>query len=329
MTVVAEALRRITYDPQISRQEMVAIPWPEKLAPAPVDVTPSTDLPGCDVLCVTWTTAESQALADVLTPGRKTTDWATYTKDWSAYESQLTERSPAREAKYLARWSVTQIGSARVVVAKSSLHLATDSSSAPIVQLWRQMIGDCRPKLVITTGTAGGIGASTQLGDVFVCTNAKFNCTETFKTKPWAQERFTGRARPEGPNARLFPTLVAPNGGRLRPVATRDPVLTFGGDVETVDYFAFADTDDTYGVVANDPEAHTEEMDDACLPLALSTMDKPPAWCSIRNASDPEVPSSIGDLKAQKAWAEQIYQQYGYWTTIGSAIASWAVIADS
>jgi nucleoside phosphorylase len=329
MTVATEALRRITYDPQVSRKEMATIPWPENLAPRPVDLSPSTNLPRCDVLCVTWTTAESQALADVMTPGRKTTEWASYTKDWTAYEPQLTARSPALESKNLARWSVTEIGDARVVVAKSSLHLATDAASAPIVQLLRQMVGDCRPKLVITTGTAGGIGASTQLGDVFVCTNAKFNCTQTFKTKPWAQERFTGPSRHKGPNAGLFSNLIAPNAGRLRPVATRDPQLTFGGDVETVDYFAFADTEDSYGVVANDPKAHTEEMDDACLPLALSTVEQPPEWCSIRNASDPQVPSSVGDLSAQKAWAEKIYQQYGYWTTIGSAIASWAVIADA
>ena len=41
-----------------------------------------------------------------------------------------------------------------------------------------------------------------------------------------------------------------------------------------------------------------------------------------------EVPSSVGDLEAQKKWASQIYEKFGYWTTVGSAIACWAVIAD-
>jgi hypothetical protein len=85
---------------------------------------------------------------------------------------------------------------------------------------------------------------------------------------------------------------------------------------------------DTFGVVRNDPLAHTEEMDDATLPLALSQLSAPPPWTSIRNASDPQVPSSVGDIEAQKQWAEDIYNKYGYWTTIGSAIACWSVIAD-
>ena len=80
----------------------------------------------------------------------------------------------------------------------------------------------------------------------------------------------------------------------------------------------------------NDPLAHTEEMDDATLPLALSLVTglQNTRWLSIRNASDPEVPSSVGDLEAQKRWASQIYEKFGYWTTVGSAIACWAVIAD-
>ena len=33
-------------------------------------------------------------------------------------------------------------------------------------------------------------------------------------------------------------------------------------------------------------------------------------------------------LKAQARWANQIYKRYGYWTSVGSAIATWAVIAN-
>jgi hypothetical protein len=207
------------------------------------------------------------------------------------------------------------------------LHLATDAVSAPIVQLWQQMVSEVQPKLVITTGTAGGIGATTQLGDVFAVANAKFNCTKAFAHKPWAQERFTGNGIGTGPKTELFSSLVEPNAGQLQPIANRNPLLTFGGDVETVDYFAFANTDDTFGVASNDPLAHTEEMDDATLPLALSRVPDPPLWGSIRNASDPQVPSSVGDIEAQERWAQNIYNKYGYWTTVGSAIACWIVIA--
>jgi nucleoside phosphorylase len=77
-----------------------------------------------------------------------------------------------------------RIGDVEVLAVKSELHLATDGVTAPIVALWQQIVAEVSPKLVITTGTAGGIGAATQLGDVFVVTNAKFNCTRSSRTSP-------------------------------------------------------------------------------------------------------------------------------------------------
>lgn len=324
-------LERITYE--APHQAPAPIPWPGGLAPTatPYDRAANQPLPSCDVLVVTWTVAEAQALADVLTPGMPSRSWKPYAHGWASYEPQLTWRSPARDAGCLAYVARVRIGDVAVLAVKSELHLATDSVSAPLVALWQQMVSEAKPKLVITTGTAGGIGAATQLGDVFVVTNAKFNCTKDFKGKPWAQRLFTGSPVQGGGHAAAFDALVAPNAGRLQPQATRPPTLTFGaalGGVETVDYFGFANTDDSYGIVRNYPHARTEEMDDATLPLALSGLAHPPAWCSIRNASDPQVSTAVGDLRAQARWANQIYQRYGYWTSVGSAIATWAVIAN-
>ncbi len=325
------ALERIIY--RAPHQAPAPIPWPDGLAPsgAPYDRQADEPLPRADVVVVTWTAAEGQALADVLTPGLPSVSWKPYAHQWSAYEPQLTSRSPARQAGCLGYVAKVKIGNVNVLLLKSELHLATDAISAPIVALWQQIVDEARPNLVITTGTAGGIGAATQLGDVFVVTNAKFNCTKDFKSKPWAQQLFTGAAIHADSHAGIFGALTAPNAGHLFPVATRPPVLTFGaeaGGVETVDYFGFANTADSYGIVRNYSDARTEEMDDATLPLALAQLPSPPLWCSIRNASDPQVASDIGDLEAQRHWANQVYQRYGYWTTIGSAIATWTVIAN-
>lgn len=324
-------LARLTYTAPDA--ELAPIPWPEGLAPAPInyDATPLTPLPRADVLVVTWTAAEWQALADVLTPGHPSTSWLRYAENWATFEPQLTWKSPAREANCLADYALTQIGSKRVLCVHSQLHLATDAVSAPIVALWEQMIAEVEPDLVITTGTAGGIGVATVLGDVFICGSAKFNCTKAFASKPWAQERFTQDPPSIGlqvssANAKLIPINAKRLPAELTPHAPT--IWASTGDVETVDYFAFSDTDDSYGVVKNDPAAHTEEMDDATLPLALSQMGSSTPWLSIRNASDPEVASSIGSLEEQSKWASQIYEKWGYTTTIGSAIACWAVIAD-
>lgn len=310
------------------------IPWPDGLAPTKPTEIP-TELPQADVLVVTYTAAEAQALADVLTPGHPSSAWAKYTTNWTEYESQLTWRSPAKESKCLGLWAVTEINGMSVVLFKSDLHLATDAASLPMRQLWQQLLTAVKPQLVITTGTAGGIGASTVLGDVAITNGARFNCRETFKDAPFAHATYSGPAMP-GSSQYLgvaMADLIPVNAGKLKPIATRNPVIitAFGvPGVETVDYFGFADTDDSYGIVADDSSALTEEMDDAVLPLTLDTEMYETAlpWLSIRNASDPQVASSIGDLDAQKKWAAGIYSKYGYWTTVGSAITCWAVIAD-
>jgi hypothetical protein len=65
-------------------------------------------------------------------------------------------------------------------------------------------------------------------------------------------------------------------------------------------------------------------MDDAALGLALAGMTDPPAWVSVRNASDPRVTG--GDITTEKKQAAAIYKKYGYWTSIGSVIGCWALI---
>lgn len=325
------ALERIIY--RAPHEALAPIPWPVGLAPRGIPyLRPANQpLPRADVVVMTWTVAEGQALADVLTPGMPSMSWKPYANHWNAYEPQLTSRSPARQAGCLGYVNQAKIGHLNVLLIKSELHLATDAISAPVVALWQQIVSEARPGLVITTGAARGIGTDTQLGDVFVVTNAKFNCTKDFRIKPWAQQLFTGAAIHADSHAGSFGALTAPNAGHLFPVATRPPVLTYGADaggVETVDYLGFADTTDSYGIVRNHPAARTEEMDDATLPLALSHLPGPPLWCSIRNASEPQVSSDIGDLEAQKRWANQVYKKYGYWASIGSAIATWTVIAN-
>lgn len=323
-------------------EKLAPIPWPAGLEPTLHGGHAPPEIPEADVLVVTYTAAEGQALADVLTPGHPSSSWAKYVEGWASYEPELTDRSPARDSKCLGIWAVTTIDGKSVVLFKSDLHLSTDAVSLPVKRLLAQLVATVKPKLVITTGTAGGIGVGTQLGDVAVTNGAKFNCQQAFKSAPFAQETYQGPAWAPGPQLTIkAPRLMRANAAHLKPVASRAPritCITDGPGVETVDYFAFADATDSYGVVANDPHALTEEMDDAVLPLALSPHfgeggsepDTPGVhipWLSIRNASDPQVPH-MQDLEAEKKWAEGIYARYGYWTTVCSAIACWGVIAD-
>jgi hypothetical protein len=62
--------------------------------------------------------------------------------------------------------------------------------------------------------------------------------------------------------------------------------------------------------------------------VAQVDLADPPQWCSIRNASDAQVSADIGDVEAQGRRASEIYKRYGYWTSVRSAIATWAAIAN-
>jgi purine-nucleoside phosphorylase len=51
-------------------------------------------------------------------------------------------------------------------------------SQDAIAKLWAQLIQEVKPKLVITTGTAGGIGSAMELGDVVAAQAVRFDCTQ-------------------------------------------------------------------------------------------------------------------------------------------------------
>lgn len=70
------------------------------------------------------------------------------------------------------------------------------------------------------------------------------------------------------------------------------------------------------------------EMGDAVLGLAATTdLADPPPWVIIRNASDPQIDGSL-TLRQQAATAARIYEKYGHWITVNSAITTWAGITD-
>ena len=126
------AFERIIY--RASHEALAPIPWPTG-SPLSVPLRPGgrpTTSPG-DVVVVTWTVAGGQALADVPTPGMPSLSWKPYAHLWNAYQPQLTNRSPARQAGCLGYVAKAKIGFVNVLLIKSELHLATDAVSAPMV----------------------------------------------------------------------------------------------------------------------------------------------------------------------------------------------------
>lgn len=222
-------------------------------------------------------------------------------------------------------WALTTIGTKTVVIVKSSLHPATDGIELPIRVLWKQMIAEVQPDLVITTGTAGAVTADVLLGDVVISEDVQWDATKTFAKSTFAHESFPTNAKLPRTKFRDLPKLIAVNAGQL-PAASRAPKIV-EGDILTTDFFAFDDVNDHYGLRAYNPKARAVEMDDAALGLAIQDIgDGAPAWVSIRNASDPQMNEPT--LAEENTAAGKIYEKYGYWTAINSVLACWALIAS-
>jgi hypothetical protein len=306
------------------------IPWPAGLAPvlAPLAHVPAPDdpLPAADVLVVTWTVAEAEALADVLTPGQPRSQWYVYAHGYLQYVPLIRPGAPARQYGRLGTYAMTEICGLRVLCVKSDLHLSQDGPDLPVRRLWAQLIGEAAPRLVVTTGTAGGIGADTELGDVVLTSTVRFDCRKVFASASFAQAMYADPATPDPATLDQATMSVLFEANSARIPASRPARFWVATPVITTDFFAFDDTTDHYGLRAADPAARAVEMGDAVLGLvATDDLADPPPWLIIRNASDPQIDGSL-TLPQQAATAGRIYEKYGYWTTVNSAITTWAII---
>jgi nucleoside phosphorylase len=320
----------------------VAVPWPAAWSPRAQAITPapqdSDPLPKRDVLVVTWTAGEAQTFAQLVTGGNFE-DWYAYRHNVAAFIPKVTggrapfnDNTPSMKRYYhtLGLYFPFTLGKLSAIVFKSGLHMAYDGPDVPLVDLWKQLIAEVQPKLVITTGTGGGIGKDVLLGDVVLSSAVRFHLTGTLKAKPYAE---TAYPSPPLPYAQIEPlvsqTLLKPNGNLLqtprvpRVVAPPAPLDT----IVSTDTFAFDETTDHFGLEAL---GSCCDMGDATLGLALSqAAGSVPAWVAIRNASDPQIPNPDNKLEAAKQLAEQIYGKYQMITTAGSVIVSLATMLAS
>ena len=201
------------------------VPWPQGHAPAAAPLTQppaeSDDFGrfrGYLAVVVTWTAAEAAALAALFTPDYLPSRWYEYRHNVDEYIPLVTgARAPFNDraadmARYyhsLGLYMPCTIGAARVLLFKSGLHLAYDGSHTPVRQLMTEIAQTVQPKVMITTGTCGAIGADVLLGDVVVAAHTRFDCTTQFKKQPWAQASYQTSALPAGALAAITLDLTA------------------------------------------------------------------------------------------------------------------------
>jgi Phosphorylase superfamily len=308
------------------------IPWPAGLAPKTGSAPQASakPLPKADVLVVTWTVDEGHALSRVLTPGKDSrNDYRSYTHKFASISKKMRAGCPAILAKRLGAYWTTTIGGKSVVVFKSDSHMSQDGPQLPNRDVWKQIVTETQPKLVITTGTAGGIGKQFEVGDVVVSPIVRFDCTAKFKAEPFHAAHYSSVA----PKAKYFATakkLFKANSGQLPKDNTRPPKIVRVGasalaaSVLTTDFFGFDTSDDHYHLQGL---GDVSEMGDAVLGLVAKEIgNSAPRWVAVRNVSDPQIEAE-GTLRQQASLAAQIYKGFGRWSSVCSAIVCWALIA--
>jgi len=312
------------------------IPWPKTLAPKSDSVArkgAGGALPKADVLVVTWTVDEGHALSRVLTPGKDSrNDYVPYRHNFAKISKKMRKGCPALQAGRLGAYWTTSIAGKKVVIFKSDSHLSQDLKRAPTPgqtlpneDVWRQIIAEVNPTLVITTGTAGGIGTQCEVGDVLVSRIVRFDCQNWLKKEPFA----TAVYRDGAVKTKYFAKargLFKANSGQLPPDNSRPPKIVVATKddqaVLTTDFFGFDTSDDHWKLQGS---GSVSEMGDAVLGR-VSAATPGPHWVAVRNVSDPQIKAE-GTRKDQAKVAAQIYKGFGRWSSVCSAIACWALIA--
>jgi nucleoside phosphorylase len=288
-------------------------------------------LPHADVLVVTWTVDEGHALSRVLTPGFDSkSDWKAYTHNFTALSKKFRRGSPALEAGRLGAYWTTTIHGKKVLCFKSESHLSQDGPAMPNFDVWEQIIAEVQPKLVLTTGTGGGIGKQWEVGDVIVSPIVHFDCIKKFAKQPFAhasykspgkvrQTRFAEATRLFAANATHLPNT---NKRKIPRIAVSSSVKT---SIVTTDFFGFDNAENSYKLWGL---GNLSEMGDAVLGAVSQKLGrKAPPFIAVRNVSDPEINEPGATLQQQGKDAATIYKGFGRWSAVCSAIVCWSLIA--
>jgi nucleoside phosphorylase len=264
----------------------------------------------------------------------------------------------------LGSYFVCKIGTKKVLCFKSELHLnqdgistGTGTATLPVKDLFKQIIEETEAKHIITTGTCGATFPEHDLGDVVITKSAKFRLNQEFKNEPFNNKVYQSKwdistqyfhhavtFMQKHMNTIQEPEILPPtqkylyNGGPIPSKQNIPNIYLEGLDLPnispilTTDYFEFANSTDN--ILQND--GCGVEMGDAVLGLVCSELgSQSPNWAVTRNLSDPVINGNLREdhggvnppVRLQSKWAMWYYETYGYWTSINSALATWAIIA--
>jgi hypothetical protein len=332
-------------------------PVPQPMDPAP---SPQAQLPRADVVVITWTVDEVDALADVLTPGFGRDKWYPYAKDFAAkYQPVIRGGAPALAAGRMGSYMPIRINNLSVLCMKSELHLNQDGkrtddgkATLPVRTFFDQIIDEVQPKVFLTIGTSGSVFEQFGLGDAVISRAAKFRLKSEFRNEDFNGKTYRSDWQIPTDHLDAAVGLMGVFGNDLTEPSFQPPTKRYhyqgglittdpntphirieqGGrdmpefhPILTTDYFEF-------GTSSNhlDQEGCAVEMGDAVLGLTIEARGGSPKWAAVRNMSDPQINGDLPTdcrLDLQTEFAVAYYTNYGYYTSVTGALATWGVLA--
>jgi hypothetical protein len=144
---------------------------------------------------------------------------------------------------------------------------------------------------------------------------------------PPAFEKFDCAVDVPGGNLIKAKRLFAANQGNLPETNPRPPRIVHGNSqltgVVTTKGFKYDDSANTFGLQEH---GRVCEMGDAVLAdLCRELGDRAPEYGMVRNVSDPQIDSNDPEAGRLANW---IYEHFGRWSTVCSAITCWGIVAD-
>jgi hypothetical protein len=297
--------------------------------PAPSKTVVSA-VPKSDFVIITWTAAETQAMALVFGKGLYRFDGQDSTNFTPLLFSDLAK--PSGES-YHAHFFRATVNGKSVLCLKSEFHPKLQPSETTL--FFERLVGAASSRnvgTVITSGTAGGIWASLDLGDVVVTNKARFGMT-----MPKEQQALllTGLANVVGGNA---PTGYGNWYDYVNAEILKKDSCLNSGLISTGGRKAASGAPAIYykpsGTSLTDVVTNSRISDDECGRIATyrtlgATLDENDAyvasalkavsftnWVSIRNVSDLPCAASSDDQ----------YDRFGYCSSICGAYGIWAFI---
>jgi nucleoside phosphorylase len=349
--LVAEDSRSDSFQPRADGLPPLApIDWHAAGLTPPQPLETPAKLPEADVVVIVWADAEWAAAHHVFCASTQSMPYSDANAgkfpDWEKDSADMIDGTA--EWTYWGYYRLVQVGNTSVLLYKSNTHLDYPGEAA-LRALTQRLAAVVQPKLILSTGTAGGANATDHVGTVPIVSSATFYqagqpsggwptyaSSWTAPTATLDQPSFGEILMPipitSAALDQLAQQLNAHEGtsytlDQLDPLGLNRPdpqpaIRNTSGDpmgLLTASTFLVGTTDNRFDAYA------CIEMDDAI--VAAECEKASVQYGSVRNLSDPAQNPALPS-RTQGNWGGAIYRAYGLYTSFNGALAAWAAVAS-